>query len=61
MLFEVKAHGRRLSDGGAYELRVQVQARDACEAARSIESYDWDDAATRQVEVRSVSAPVAAP
>lgn len=50
MVFEVKAYGRRLSDGQAYELRVHVDAADEKAALDAVESdYDWDDAATRNL------------
>ena len=55
MVFEVKASGRKLSDGQPYELQVEVAANDAREAEESIEDFDWADAAPRHVQVTRIA------
>ncbi len=51
MTFRVTAQGRRLSDGQDYVLTIEVETEDPKKAEELLEEFDWEDAATRTVQV----------
>lgn len=54
MMFVITITGRRFSDGGEYALKAEIEASTEQEAlARLEQDYDWDDAATRVIQVDS--------
>lgn len=54
MMMEVSVTGRRLSDGKDYELNLKMDAADERQVEDRLErEYDWEDAATRNIQVRA--------
>ena len=56
MTYQVTMTGRRLSDGKKFELKFKVEAASEASALdAAVQSYDWEDAATRNVLVELVT------
>lgn len=56
MLFSVHVTGRKMSDGQNYDLVLQLEASNEADIVEHLEqTYDWTDAASRNVYIQQVS------